>query len=454
MQYTLDTTAYNFYLHQIAPYYAQYDFGPDPSGFAFQDQSTHRFSQELRLSHDGARVQWIAGLFYEGFNDHWDYNVNIETTRATRPRAFRRPRPSQTGTTSSTIVFPGSTGGVSYNSNNKTKTTQYALFGEVNFDFNEKWSMTTGGRWFDTKRDRVYFQEIPNNHVAVREHPVATLRDFTPKLSFRYRFDDQRMMYVLYSQGFRNGGANILRPGSLLAHTYGPDFLDNYELGLKSRWLDGRMQINATAYHMIWKDYQVEVVDPGPLYAVGVENVGNAQIDGLELDLQFALTDQIDLGTNLSRLRSNATSDDPLVGTPDGSRLPNTPELKGSAYIEYTVPMARVGGHGFIHLDYSYTGDALNDINQTLAGGDPPLRLAPSQVWDANFGIETEGWDLSFTIDNIFDERAQIYRTFSAAHPLDDQGVNCLLSADPCLVTVSRPREYGLNFTKRWHGGR
>jgi hypothetical protein len=26
------------------------------------------------------------------------------------------------------------------------------------------------------------------------------------------------------------------------------------------------------------------------------------------------------------------------------------------------------------------------------------------------------------------------------------------LSADPCLVTVNRPREYGLSFTKRWSG--
>src|SRR6185295_14573275 len=155
-----------------------------------------------------------------------------------------------------------------------------------------------------------------------------------------------------------------------LSSTYGPDFLDNYEMGLKSRWADGRVQINVTAYHMIWKDYQVEVVDPGPLFAVGVENVGNAEINGVELDLQWAVTDKLDFGTNMSFLRSDATSSDPLVGTPDGARLPNTPEFKSSAYLEYNWPVDALSGSAYAHLEYSYTGDSFNDIDTTLAGGD------------------------------------------------------------------------------------
>jgi outer membrane receptor protein involved in Fe transport len=454
IEYSFDTTAYNFYLRTITlGYYASYDFGPDPTGFSFNDQETRRFAQEFRLSHAGERIQWIAGLFYERFHDQWNYDINIDNYEGD-PSAGIPPTPSFMYWDDLYYdVFPGSTGNVSYNENNKTITTQYAVFGEVTFDFNEKWSMTTGGRWFDSKRDRTYFQEIPNNHIAVSDNPIATLRDFAPKLSFRYRFDDERMMYVLYSQGFRNGGANVLRPRSQLARTYEPDFLDNYELGLKSRWADGRVQINATAYHMVWKDYQVEVVDPGPLYAVGVENVGNAEINGLELDTVFAPTQSLEIGANANFLSSEATSTNLLVGTPDGARLPNTPEFKAGVYAEYTWPMQIVSGSGFVHVSYSYTGDQLNDIDQTLAGADPPLRMAPVQVTDLNIGIEGDTWDLSFSVDNVFDERGQIYRGYQVAHPLNDQSVNCLLSRNLCLVTVNRPREYGLSFTKRWGGG-
>jgi outer membrane receptor protein involved in Fe transport len=450
ISYVYDSTVYNHYLRTITyPTYLNYDFGPDPSGFAFQFQDTERFAQEIRLSHDGERVQWIAGLFYERFEDQWDYNVHIDDYEDTGSFAYWDALYDD--------VSPGSTDNVSYNANNHTITTQYALFGEVNIDFAERWTLTAGGRWFDTERDRTYFQEIPNNHLAVSDNPIATLQDFTPKVGLRYRFDDERMIYALYSQGFRNGGANILRERSELPRTYGPDFLDNYEAGFKSRWLDGRLQLNATVYRMLWKDYQVELEDPDPtVFAVGVANIGDAQIDGLELDAQVAATDSIQFGGNLIFLDATTTSDNPLTGTPDGARLPNTPEFKASAFVEYGWPIERINGSGYVRFQYSYTGDSWNDVacDPALAeaGGSTctaPLRQAPYQISDASIGIEGASWDLTFSIDNIFDERAQLFRPFSVQPPDRPDGY---CASNLCDVTVNRPVEYGLSFTKRWGG--
>jgi outer membrane receptor protein involved in Fe transport len=448
ISYVYDSTAYNFYLRTLTyPYYLNYDFGPDPSGFAFQFQDTRRFAQELRLSHEGERVQWIAGLFYERFDDHWDYNVRIEDYESTGSFAYWDALYYDVG--------PGTTGGVSYNSNNKTIVTQYALFGEVNIDFAERWTLTTGGRLFDTERDRTYFQEIPNNHVAVLDNPIASLRDFTPKVSLRYRIDDERMVYALYSQGFRNGGANILRARSDLPRTYEPDFLDNYEVGLKSRWAGGRVQVNATAYRMLWKDYQVELEDPDPtVFAVGVANIGNAQIDGLEIELQIAASERLDVGSNLIFLRSEATSDDPLTGVRDGARLPNTSEFKASAYLQYNWPVPRLAGEGYVRLQYSYTGESFNDVacdpvfaEENGSSCTPPLPQAAYQISDAALGIGGTTWDLAFYVDNIFDERAQIFRPF-AIQPIDRPPGYC--DGNLCDVTVNRPTEYGLSFSKRW----
>jgi outer membrane receptor protein involved in Fe transport len=80
-----------------------------------------------------------------------------------------------------------------------------------------------------------------------------------------------------------------------------PDFLDNYELGFKSRWDGGRYTLNLTAFKMKWEDYQVEVVDPGSpplpvLYAVMVTNVGDAEIEGVSLDFTAYLWDSLDVG--------------------------------------------------------------------------------------------------------------------------------------------------------------
>jgi outer membrane receptor protein involved in Fe transport len=110
-----------------------------------------------------------------------------------------------------------------------------------------------------------------------------------------------------------------------------------------------------------------------------VENVGNAEIDGIELDTVFAPIDSVEIGANMNFIKSEATSTNRLVGTPDGARLPNTPEFKAGAYVEYTWPMQIVSGSGFVHVSYSYTGDQLNDIDQTLAGADRPCAWRPSR---------------------------------------------------------------------------
>ena len=96
------------------------------------------------------------------------------------------------------------------------------------------------------------------------------------------------MVYALYSDGFRAGGRNVVRPGAVLPADYEPDFLDNYELGLKSRWFDGQIAFNLTAFRMEWDDYQVEVDDPSPLFIIVVTNVGDAEIDGVSAEVQRA----------------------------------------------------------------------------------------------------------------------------------------------------------------------
>ena len=107
-----------------------------------------------------------------------------------------------------------------------------------------------------------------------------------------------------------------------------------------------------------------------------------------------------------------------------------------------------------VRFQYSYTGDSWNDVacDPALAeaGGSTctaPLRQAPYQISDASIGIEGQSWDLTFSIDNIFDERAQLFRPF-AVQPPDRPDGYC--ASNLCDVTVNRPVEYGLSFTKRW----
>lgn len=429
--YQLDNTYYLAYLrgfYAAYGYYVQYAFGPDPVGLGWiSPQDTRRFSQELRLSREGEKWMWLAGLYYERFDDHWDFQSRIRDYESTRSFQYWYAYYG---------AQPGTTNNAFWNSNNHTKTEQVAAFGELTYTAWDDWAFTVGARWFDHERDRRFFVAQPHGRIAQHQNPVESESDMTYKLSVSYRIDDAKMVYGLYSEGYRHGGRNIVRPGAVLPAVYEPDFLQNYEVGLKSQWADGRLRANVTAFHMVWDDYQLGVVDPGPLFAVMVINFGNAEIDGVELDMSAAPVESVDLTLNAIFLDAETTSPNELIGVDEGARLPISPELKLSASLEYTFPQLVLGGSPYLRLQYSYYGDSLNSVECNTPDCDPAEVQEAYQIADVKLGIETARWDVNVFVDNLTDERAQL-----AVVDFVPEG----------LVNVNRPREYGVGFT--WHWG-
>jgi outer membrane receptor protein involved in Fe transport len=440
--YQLDNTVYLTYLRNIYVNYAatNYAFGPDPVGLGWwQDQKTERFSQEFRLSKEGPKWSWLAGVFFESFDDDWEYRSQMDDFESTNAWLdYWQP-------------YYGAEAGASENTfyriNNHTKIEQYAAFGELTYQLDDQWSFIVGGRWFSAERDRQFRLSQPADVVLQDENPVKRTDDFAKKASVRYRFDDQRMMYALYSEGYRNGGENIVRKGAVLPREFSPDKLKNYEIGFKSRWLDGRLQANLAVFHMAWDDFQTELSDPGPLFATMVVNAGDATIDGAELDLAFAPVDGLDLGLNVGYLDAQLTDDIILppdadgleaVIALDGARLAISPEWKASAYAQYTWPAPVAGGNIYARAQYSYNGDGLNDLECNADDCTAHQVMDSYSITDLRVGIESINgdWELALFVDNVTDEHAQLYKyevPFGA-------------------ITVNRPREYGITFMKKWRG--
>jgi outer membrane receptor protein involved in Fe transport len=76
-----------------------------------------------------------------------------------------------------------------------------------------------------------------------------------PKFNLTYRFTDNKLMYVTYSEGFRPGGINR----NNTVPPYKPDYLKNYELGWKTTWLDNTLRFNGAIFHEDWTDIPVLV---------------------------------------------------------------------------------------------------------------------------------------------------------------------------------------------------
>ena len=423
--YFQDNTDYTFYLsNAFGATYVQYNLGPDPVGLGWSDGPyADRIAQEFRLQGSTDKLTWLAGLFYEKVEEGYSF--------FTRTQDYE-DSPSFNFWNTYYGVEPGTTDDVFYHSKNDQKTEQFAAFGEVGYSPNEDWTFTGGLRWFDHTRTRDYFIQTPNGHFTANLGTAEeSTSDITKKLSVQYNFTGDVMAYALYSDGYRAGGRNVVRPGTVLPPDYDPDFLYNYELGLKSRLMGGRLGMNLTLFHMEWDDYQVEVVDPGPLFATLVANVGDAEIDGVSLDFTAYLWDSVDFGLNLQVLNAETKSDNDIIGTVAGTRLPFSAEEKGAVWIEYTFPGEFVGGNFYGRFQWSYNGNSLNGI------GDDAVLQPAYQISDVKLGLAADEWEVYAYVDNLTDERAVLF----------EQG-----SVPPGTVSINYPRTWGIGFSKSWGG--
>jgi outer membrane receptor protein involved in Fe transport len=460
-----------------------------------------KFAQEFRLSHQGEKFDWLAGLYYEDSNDNWDavwlkgITADYQDTLSLRFAEFKYGQ-----------SFPDAE--YVFLSQDRTNWKQKAVFGEVTWHITAELHATFGGRWFETENTKSYLKyhaghTLPSARQqggviqaafapgTVGGTPVfGKISEFVPKFSLSWNFSDDKMLYGLYTEGFRTGGINRANSRADWSRTrfpqaWEPDLLKNSEIGLKTRWADGTVQFNLTYFHMAWEDFQIEVVDPsfadcidptetppnctGPaggtlpwLKVVG--NAGDALSQGVQAELAWIPAEGWDVGANAQWLEAEIdetliieTDDDPpfapTVVLPKGTALPNTPEFKASGWISYAWPVQFVrGGEMVLRGQYSYTSDSQNLLvpsPEAPDNPDPSFTNDSYAIGDVRLGLISHegGWQVDLFVYNITDERAQIFinegdkewvwgRTGEYEHVQD--------------VFTNRPREYGLRFSKKW----
>ena len=112
------------------------------------------------------------------------------------------------------------------------------------------------------------------------------------KGTLTYELSDDKMIYALYSEGFRLGGFNSKKnPASVLPEEYGPDELTNVEIGIKSVGSTAGCKSMRRLYRMDFSDIQRGITDPDDWTANGTVNMGGADVSGLELEVTLYATD-------------------------------------------------------------------------------------------------------------------------------------------------------------------
>ncbi|TDJ32712.1 MAG: TonB-dependent receptor [Gammaproteobacteria bacterium] len=395
----------------------------DPSmNFLVKDEYK-RSTHEIRLSSaQDQRLRWIAGVFYE--EDEHSYDQEWHIPAMTAPVAV-----------DGTDIY--------FTTDQKRTEEEFAVFGEVYFDLNDSLTATFGARWFDhesTMKGFVGTYWWPNRFGPRTSDNVDTSfseDDVILKFGLAWDIGDDAMVYATWSEGYRPGGANRLAIPGAIGESYDSDVLTNYELGWKTILADGRFRFNGAVYYEEWDDFQFSQFDNTVSLLGLVQNAGNAEVWGIELDAIVNVNDNFTIFGSVAATDGETTEDffnarQPAPGAipdaPDGTELPFTPSLKLSLTARYDFKLGE--WNAFAQGTYTHVGESWNQL-------EPSERKLQDEYSIANisFGIDQDMWALTAYVNNVEDERAELNQNF---YTWDNR------------VTTNRPRSYGVNFKRRF----
>ena len=425
----------------MSEYYWDVDLDGVDVGFPFhfdEPQDQDAFVQELRLvSSHGGKVEWLAGLFY--LNRQTDSLGSIHTSPAFL---------DSVGVDYSGLPQPRRLASVSMDVQDRDiENNEAAIFAELTYRFTETLSLTAGVRYTEFEFDQQITAEgnttdvIPlitggSGGVATwtpdAPFRISTGRQSatTTKFSINWQPNDDQTFYFTAAQGFRRPHPNAQ---ALLPNTVDPtdpnviplaadaDELWNYELGAKTRWLNGRLQANVAAYFIDWADIQVGLTRASDTVPY-TGNSGDVESKGIEAELLYWPTANLQLGLNLTFASSEIVSLTQAQAVESGEVLGaklSAPERQVSGFGQYTWPLGS-GGAIYGRVDVQHVGEYPNRP--------PNISGSPTQAPHPNFqytdayenvnlqvGWETDKYTLALFGENVLNNDDTIFMRTSSA---------------------------------------
>lgn len=200
---------------------------------------------------------------------------------------------------------------------------------------------------------------------------VINQSDTIWRATLNYHANEDIMLFGAFSQGFRpqTSNRNAGQPSGNQAGVYEgylvpaigrTDELENYEIGIKGDFFGQTLRLNATAYWSEITDLQISRFDPANVaFLVFIENAGDAEVNGLDADFQWAATDRLTISGAMSFVDNELTRVNPQlvdIVVPEGSRLPWTPEVSANVRARYDFPLAGFNADAYVRGSISYSG--------------------------------------------------------------------------------------------------
>ena len=396
-----------------------------------QDYS-RQLTEEFRLTSTvPGPFQWVAGYFYQDL-------YSEDNNSALAPQAV--------------AILGGPN--VIVESNPETMV-QNAVYAHVSWRFSRHFEIAMGARHYHYSLNETSTEFGSNTVLAAEGNTVPynfqtaiAASGTVPSVNLTFNLDQNHMLYARVDKGFRLGGASadtgpvpvaplpVGPPNPVLGvqyanecglqqkillisasactpnvflqapTTYGSDSLWSYELGEKSEFLDHRLLVNLDAYLENWNSPQIATNVAGFGFNV---NGGNARIKGVEAQLQALLPGGFDLSLNGTYVDAKFIQTNALTGYPAGTRIPDTPQVSGSAILGWNHYLNdNLSLYGSLEDDYvgSRTDLPFGVTATLLTMSQQLIRLPSYSIANFRFGMKGERdngdrWSATLFVNNL-----------------------------------------------------
>ena len=325
----IDTAAYR---QDVYSYDIDFDLGPGPYSLNDARQADEQLTEELQLvSKRTTPVNWIVGTYYYNATNGYDpQNIYFSGPGIANPA-----KPV-----------------TQINNQLEEKTSSIAAYGQVTYDVTSDTRLTGGLRYTYEERNLVGVQTgylngvIPLTLANVNTGIITSTP--TWRVALDHDFTDEIHGYVSYNRGFKSGGYNV---GAPTLAPYQPEHLDDYEIGLKTQFLDRRLTFNTAFFYYNYNNIQVSrFVNGSPQ----IYNGGGAVLYGLDGDVTMRVTERLTLSAGLELEQDHFTSFPnadfflscatayPTICSlsAKGKQLPQTPNVSGTLNVDYRMPLS------------------------------------------------------------------------------------------------------------------
>jgi iron complex outermembrane recepter protein len=348
------------------------------------------YSQELRFtSSDEGRVRWIAGAYYVHTDRFISTGNMVDTGNGVFP-VYEEPR------------FGGNNPSATFLADSQDNNA-WAVFADVTFELSDKFELDTAIRYDEDKRENTTETPtafLPDPAAFEGEVRTNTWSETQPKITLRYKPNEDVTFFGGWSRGFRSGGFNQTGVGAVadangiagVNDLFEAEVADTWEVGFKGQFLDNRISTGVSVFQTKSTNGYFFVF----LAANSTQNLGNLDADyqGAEFEISGKVTDNFELFASYGFTDSEITDmEDPSV---IGNEAPLVSEDTWNLGAQWRQPVGSAL-HLALRADYRHTGETWWEPYNVTSRD-------PIDIVDLRLGIEGEKWAVTAWSTNLTDE--------------------------------------------------